>query len=408
MALSENINVFARVRPASPRFAEAAPSCVQTDPTTSTITIDNKGKKQQFQLKKVFRQNSTQENVFDDVGRAILDGFIDGINGTIFAYGQTGSGKTFTMLGVEGSHECDLLNRGIIPRMVEDIFATLQTRHEKNPDSFKFILKCSFLELYNEKLYDLLLFKKDASITIQQQRQKIVINGATECEVKTSEECMKCLWKGWNQRKVAETSMNHASSRSHAIFMLTLITETVDGTVLNRQTSRLNMVDLAGSERQTHTNNVGSKLREAGSINKSLSILARVIRDLASSRTSSTSSSTPQHISYRDSLLTFLLRDSLGGNARTAVIVNIHPNLQFVTDTLSTLSFAESVQKVRNVTTINSTLTYFQKVCNTLDETHKKNQKLQEKAENNRRNALAYLLRVQQSCLNTSTSDVEQ
>ena len=211
-------------------------------------------------------------------------------------------------------------------------------------------MNCSFVELYNEKLYDLL--NPTSTVKLQVFSSKNVkLAGVVEPAVSNLDECMQYLWQGWNQRQVAETKMNCESSRSHAIFMLTLVTEHTEGEVVNSRTSRLNLVDLAGSERQGQTNNTGEHLREAGSINKSLSTLARVIRNLADEKPNA-------YIPYRDSILTSILRDSLGGNAKTAVIVNIHPNSRFRCDTISTLHFAENVKKVQNTATINESVSY--------------------------------------------------
>ena len=173
-----------------------------------------------------------------------------------------------------------------------------------------------------------------------------------EEEVRNVDHGMQTLMQGWNRRKVASTAMNRESSRSHAIFMLTLETQIIEDAFVNRRTSRLNLVDLAGSERQAHTKtNDNDRLKEAGNINKSLSILARVIRSLVNQK------SKEEYISYRDSLLTFILKDSLGGNSRTAVVVNVHPNSEFVGETLSTLNFAENVKKVKNKAKVNENIT---------------------------------------------------
>jgi kinesin family protein 15 len=340
--VQEKINVVARVRPFSKHVGTNGKSSVETDTWNSTITIKSTSKK--FMMNNVFDENATQEAIYANVGQPAVDAFIDGINGTIFAYGQTGSGKTFTMLGPD-----DGSNNGIIPRAVESIFAVLNAKVEKNPDSFKWSMKCSFLELYNENLYDLLLPNDAATIKIQSCKENITVVGAEELEVKTVKECMNLLRRGWAQRKVAETSMNRQSSRSHAIFVLTLVTEHPEGNVVNGRSSRLNLVDLAGSERQRQTNNTDKKLKEAGSINNSLSILARIIRSVSTAKEGA-------YIAYRDSLLTLLLRDSLGGNAKTTVIVNIHPNAEFVNDTVSTLAFAVNCKKVKNTAHVNEAI----------------------------------------------------
>uniref|UniRef100_A0A914Y1M7 Kinesin motor domain-containing protein n=1 Tax=Panagrolaimus superbus TaxID=310955 RepID=A0A914Y1M7_9BILA len=237
MAEQENINVVARIRPFSAWIGTNRQSCLLLDPNNSTITVKSASKDQKFEVNTVFNEDTSQVSIFAKVGRSIVDGFVEGINGTIFAYGQTGSGKTYTMIGPDAiepnANAFSEENRGIIPRALEDIFATLNAEVEKKPDSFKFSMKCSFLELYNERLYDLLQ-NNDATIKIQSCLEQITVVGAAEFEVTTYDECMHHLWRGWNQRKVAETSMNRESSRSHAVFMLTLVTEQTEGTAINR------------------------------------------------------------------------------------------------------------------------------------------------------------------------------
>jgi hypothetical protein len=350
--MQENINVVARVRPFSEWIGTNHKSCVKIDSTNSVVCIKTTTKDKRFEVDRAFDQETKQDDVYNNVARTVVDGFIEGINGTIFAYGQTGSGKTYTMLGPESSSSIDDKQRGIIPRAFEDVFALLNAEAEKNPNSFKFSLKCSFLELYNEILYDLLQ-PGDVQVYVQATSENI---GVAEFDVTSYNECLELLWRGWNKRKVAETAMNRESSRSHAIFTLNLETEHTTGletehttgTVTNNRKSRLNLVDLAGSERQGQTQNTGDRLREAGKINQSLSTLARVIRQLADNP--------KKFINYRDSKLTLLLRDSLGGNARTTVVVNIHPNYQFVGDTISTMQFAENVKKVTNTATVNEAI----------------------------------------------------
>ena len=222
----------------------------------------------------------------------------------------------------------------------------------QHPEKFKYSVHCSFAELYNEHLYDLL---GDAESQLQVRSNiadGVILQGAIEEEVRNVDHGMQTLMQGWNRRKVAATAMNRESSRSHAIFMLTLETQVVEDAFVNRKTSRLNLVDLAGSERQIHTKAADNdRLKEAGNINKSLSVLARVIRSLVNQK------SNKEYISYRDSLLTYILKDSLGGNSKTTVVVNVHPNSEFVGETLSTLNFAENVKKVKNKTKVNENIT---------------------------------------------------
>uniref|UniRef100_A0AC35GAH7 Kinesin motor domain-containing protein n=1 Tax=Panagrolaimus sp. PS1159 TaxID=55785 RepID=A0AC35GAH7_9BILA len=338
---AENLFIAAKVRPCSDKTN--LQSSLTIDSENSTITVKSKNK--EFHLNNVFDENATQETIY--VAQPIVDDFLGGINGTIFAYGHTGSGKTYTMNGNKISETSESPTRGIIPRSIESIFEYLNGRLKKDPRSFTFSIKCRFVEIYNANLYD--LFQSNgATVNIQFSGEQINV-GSAEFVVTSIEECLRHLRNGWKNRKTAETSMNRESSRSHAIFMLTLVTENVDGTFVNRRTSCLNFVDLAGSERQSQTNNTGERLKEAGCINKDLSFFANIIRILGDAKEG-------EYIPYRNCLLTHLLRDSLGGNSRTSVIVTVHPNLQFVNDTLSTLNFAENCKKVKNKAKVNEAI----------------------------------------------------
>uniref|UniRef100_A0A914QFB9 Kinesin motor domain-containing protein n=1 Tax=Panagrolaimus davidi TaxID=227884 RepID=A0A914QFB9_9BILA len=336
MPKGENLFIAAKVRPCSDKKNLRSP--LITDSENSIITVKSTNKEQRFHLNNVFDENATQEKVYDIVAQPIVDDFLGGINGTIFAYGQTGSGKTYTMNGNKISETSDSPTRGIIPRSIESIFEILNVQSKKDPRSFTFSVKCRFIEIYNDTLYDLLQ-TNNAAIKILASGEQILTVGAAEFVVTSVEECLLHLRNGWKNRKTAETSMNRESSRSHAIFMLTLVTEEIKGTFFNRRTSCLNFVDLAGSERQKQTKNTGELLKEGACINQDLSHLATVIRDLGDAK---------KYIPYRDRFLTLLLRDSLGGNSRTSVIVTVHPNREFVGDTLSTLNFAENCKKVKN------------------------------------------------------------
>uniref|UniRef100_A0A914YDE3 Kinesin motor domain-containing protein n=1 Tax=Panagrolaimus superbus TaxID=310955 RepID=A0A914YDE3_9BILA len=215
----ENVNVFARVRSLS-----GEESCLQIHHELSRITVNDKA----YYLDDVFGETASQEDVFDIVGRPIIDGFIEGINGTIFAYGQTGSGKTYTMLGPD-INGTELNNAGIIPQAVDQIFDTLKGKFEQDPVFFKFSMKCTFLEIYNDEIYDLLrnedIFSKKLEIRVCAGDVKNV----EEKDVTSYSECMELLKRGIKKRKNAETAMNSESSRSHAIFMLKLSTEEIEG-----------------------------------------------------------------------------------------------------------------------------------------------------------------------------------
>uniref|UniRef100_A0AC34FLJ3 Kinesin-like protein n=1 Tax=Panagrolaimus sp. ES5 TaxID=591445 RepID=A0AC34FLJ3_9BILA len=335
--IQENIKVYGRLRPFSTEKRTNQKASLQINPSNSTIIVENKnGVKTQYKLNGVFDAEKTQEAIYNIVGKPIVDGFIEGINGTIFAYGQTGSGKSYTMLGPDIDSESHV---GIIPRAIKMIFSDLDSNAEANPNLFKYSIKCSFIEIYNENLIDL-LESETKKLDIQTNGKLINIKNAAEMPVKSLDECLKYLKHGLKKRNIASTSMNDQSSRSHAIFMLTLESEELEGEKINKFSSRLNLVDLAGSERQSQTNNVGARLKETGKINNSLLTLARVIRKNA-------------HYSIRDSKLTMILRDSIGGNSKTSVIVNIHQSPEFIGDTVLTLDFAASVKQVKNTVEVN-------------------------------------------------------
>uniref|UniRef100_A0A914YAT7 Kinesin motor domain-containing protein n=1 Tax=Panagrolaimus superbus TaxID=310955 RepID=A0A914YAT7_9BILA len=283
----ENVNVFARVRPLS-----GEESCLQIE--LSRIKVNDKA----YDLNYVFDESASQEDVFDIVGRPIIDGFIEGINGTIFAYGQTGSGKTYTMLGPDiNGVEINKTTDGIIPRA--DPF-------------FKFSMKCTFLEIYNDEIYDLL---RNEDISLKKPAIRVCagdVENVEEKKVTSYSECMELLKRGIKKRKNAETAMNRESSRSHAILMLSLVTTETNGVNIHHiRTSKLNLVDLGGSESHKHTNNSGIRQQEGSKINQSLSFLVKVIGQIIDRN---------PHVSFRDSKLTLLLRESLSGNAKTAIL----------------------------------------------------------------------------------------
>uniref|UniRef100_A0A914QUL8 Kinesin-like protein n=1 Tax=Panagrolaimus davidi TaxID=227884 RepID=A0A914QUL8_9BILA len=329
----ENVNVVARIRPLSNESNDG--TCIETDPISSTITLTTNQK--QFNMDKVFEQNATQEEIFGYV-QPLIATVINGIHGTIFAYGQTGSGKTHTMIGSDENH-------GIIPRAIEMIFIALNEESEKRNDNFKFKISCTALQIYCEKTYDLLNGNEKIEIPISD-----IFKNAKEVEVKSSDECMEILKCGLEQRKVSGTSMNETSSRSHAILTLTLKTEYFKENKKHERISRLNMVDLAGSESRKHTNNNKTQNFEASNINKSLLTLGKVIREIINPTQN-------QVISYRSSKLTMILRDSLGGNSKTTVIVNIHSNSKHATETSSTLDFAVNVKNVKNTAILQEFIT---------------------------------------------------
>ena len=268
-----------------------------------------------------------------------------GYNCTIFAYGQTGAGKTYTMQGNGLEAGGDEVSRGLQPRVLDYLFHKMRLSVVEGTEV---LAKCSYYEIYNEQVIDLL----NPSAGTLQLREDIktgaFLEGLTEDCIRTSREAVEVLLKGARNRHVSSTDMNFQSSRSHTVFALTIEQKRNKQGVTNVTTSKINFVDLAGSERQKMTNSTGERLKEAGNINKSLSTLGSVINSLVE-----ISEGKKTHVRYRDSKLTFLLKDSLGGNARTAIIANVSPAADSFPETLSTLKFAQRAKLIRNNASIN-------------------------------------------------------
>ncbi|XP_074911659.1 kinesin-like protein KIF15 isoform X2 [Buteo buteo] len=273
---------------------------------------------------------------------------MNGYNGTIFAYGQTGSGKTFTMMGPSDSDNFTHSLRGVIPRSFEYLFFLIEREKEKAGSGKSFLCKCSFIEIYNEQIFDL-LDSASAGLFLREHIKKgVFVDGAVEQVLSSAAEAYQVLTMGWRNRRVASTSMNRESSRSHAVFTITVESMEKNKEIVNIRSSLLNLVDLAGSERQKDTHTEGLRLKEAGNINRSLSCLGQVITALVD-----VGNGKQRHICYRDSKLTFLLRDSLGGNAKTCIIANVHPGSRCFGETLSTLNFAQRAKLIKNKAVVN-------------------------------------------------------
>jgi kinesin family member 15 len=345
---SENVRVYVRVRPASSREKDMGfQSCVQVQPDGKSLAINTRPEPRSFHYDHVADVDSTQDEVFQKVGKPITDTCMSGYNGTIFAYGQTGSGKTFT---VQGPHNADEKSsiRGLMPRVFDYLCGQMARETRKSGGRITYVCKCSFLEIYNDHIYDL-LDPHSMSLHIHEDKRKgVFVANLTEETVENAADCLRVMGKGIENRTVGETAMNRESSRSHSVFSLYIqSTETKDG-VTNERYSRFNLVDLAGSERQKATAATGIRLVEAGSINRSLSALGNVIMalvDIARGK--------QRHVHYRDSKLTFLLKDSLGGNSLTYLVACISPAAESFGETLSTLKFAQRAKFIRNRAKIN-------------------------------------------------------
>ncbi|XP_028993905.1 kinesin-like protein KIF15-B [Betta splendens] len=348
---SDSIKVFVRVRPltqGSGLTTDGDHNLCLTVTSPNTIRLLAKPEPRTFTYDHVADMDTSQDSVFSSVAKNIVESCMNGYNGTIFAYGQTGSGKTFTMLGPSELDNFTDELRGVIPRSFEYLFFLINREVEKPSQSKSFLCKCSFIEIYNEQIYDL-LDTASASLFLRENIKKgVFVEGAVEKFVNSAAEAYQVLSMGWRNRRVASTSMNRESSRSHAVFTMTLESKESINDIVNIRTSQLNLVDLAGSERQKDTHTEGSRLKEASSINRSLMCLGQVIMALVD-----VSNGKNRHICYRDSKLTFLLRDSLGGNAKTYIIANVHPGSKCFGETLSTLQFAQRAKLIKNKAIIN-------------------------------------------------------
>ncbi|KAG8369560.1 hypothetical protein BUALT_Bualt14G0026100 [Buddleja alternifolia] len=290
-------------------------------------------------------------DIFELVGAPLVENCLAGFNSSVFAYGQTGSGKTYTIWGASNALLEDD-QQGLAPRVFHRLFERIDEEQVKQADSqLVYMCRCSFLEIYNEQITDLL----DPSQKNLQIREDIktgvyVENLREEC-VSSMRDVSQLLIKGLANRRTSATRVNAESSRSHSVFTCVVESRSksaADG--LSRlKMSRMNFVDLAGSERQKQTGAAGERLKEAGNINRSLSQLGNLINILA--EVSQTGKQ--RHIPYRDSKLTFLLQESLGGNAKMAMICAISPSQSCRSETLSTLRFAQRAKAIKNKATIN-------------------------------------------------------
>ncbi|XP_020614830.1 kinesin-like protein KIF15 isoform X3 [Orbicella faveolata] len=351
----DNIRVYVRVRPPDKHLETDVDRTPCLEVTSgNTVVLQSKPDPKNFSFDHVADINATQEEVFGAVGKKIVEGCVAGYNGTIFAYGQTGSGKTFTMLGpAEGEEESFTHQlRGVIPRAFEYLFSLINREQEKHGERVEFLCRCSFLEIYNEQIFDL-LDPASTGLSLREDIKKgVFVDGLLERDVASARDAYRVLNSGWLNRRVASTSMNRESSRSHAVFTVALESKERKAGMASIKVSRLNLVDLAGSERQKDTHAEGLRLKEASSINKSLSALGNVIMALVDITHGKT-----RHVHYRDSKLTFLLRDSLGGNAKTYLIANVHPSAKCFGETLSTLNFAKRAKMIKNKAVVNEDAT---------------------------------------------------
>ncbi|KAI6177457.1 Kinesin-like protein [Aphelenchoides bicaudatus] len=332
------IQVFCRVRPLNDIERKNSSTFVPKFTGKDTIAVGGKT----YTYDQVFDPNCNQEQVYKGAAHHIVQDVLNGFNGTIFAYGQTSSGKTHTMEG--NMEEGNSPNHGVIPRIINDIFSHIYGLEDPN---LEFNLKTSYFEIYNEKIRDLLDISK-TNLTIHEGKDKIpFVKDVTEANVSCFEEVMYLIKEGQNNRQKAVTNMNEHSSRSHSVFQIQVSQENKQ--TQKKLTGKLYLVDLAGSEKVSKTGAEGSVLEEAKNINKSLSSLGNVISALADG--------TKGHIPYRDSKLTRILQESLGGNSRTTIIICCSPASFNESETKSTLLFGARAKTIKNVVVVNEELT---------------------------------------------------
>ncbi|XP_070773569.1 kinesin family member 4 isoform X2 [Enoplosus armatus] len=335
------VRVALRCRPLVPKeINEGCQCCLTFVPGVPQVIV---GTEKAFTYDYVFDPTAEQEEVFNTAVSSLLSGLFKGYHATVLAYGQTGSGKTFSMGGTYTSAQENDPSVGVIPRVIGRIFE----EREKRTDC-EFCLTVSYLEIYNEDILDLLCASKDKpAISIREDpKDGIKIVGLTERQVFSAHEMVGCLEVGNSARTVGSTAMNAASSRSHAIFTITLEqrrgTDKVDSVV-----SKLHLVDLAGSERQKKTKAEGDRLKEGISINRGLLSLGNVISALGDE------SKKNPFVPYRDSKLTRLLQDSLGGNSHTLMIACVSPADSNMEETINTLRYADRARKIKNKPIVN-------------------------------------------------------
>jgi len=355
MGASSNILVSVRVRPESTREkAERKTSSIVRvldrnllvfDPADSSQDVHQRralglrrGKELRFAFDRVFDDSATQLEVYENTAKALLDSVLDGYNATVFAYGATGAGKTFTMFGSEVS------GPGILPLTIIDMFRTMERR--QNDKNYR--VTVSFLEVYNENIFDLLAPQeagvKATNHEIREDKVKgIIVSGLSEHECQTADQALELVQRGISNRTQYGTAANAQSSRSHAVFQINVQqTDRTANIQADVGLGKLSLIDLAGSERASVTKNRGARLVEGANINKSLLALSNCINALGKNKGKG-------YVPYRNSKLTRLLKDSLGGNCKTVMVANLSPSDLCYEDTFNTLKYANRAKSIKTV-----------------------------------------------------------
>ena len=370
----ENITVIIRIKAKTQDDINQKYSSIKVSKSNSISIIS---KKKDFFYDYIGDENSTQNDIFEHCGKKICDYALEGYNGTIFAYGQTGSGKTYTLLGKSITNildnrnnnistvinnnsedvEMNVLNNndddnncyydknderiGLLPRILYYLF---QNSSQKQNDN-KYTFKISYMEIYKENMNDLLYPDNKERVQLSDINGVLILKNLRKLIVNSPEEAIQYIIDGNHFRHTGVTLMNNESSRSHAIISIYIENNLVKENKIKK--SVFHVIDLAGSERQNKTGTVGDRTKEAGSINKSLLNLSIVIKNIINNK---------KPIPYRDSKLTHILRDSLGGNAKTSIIANISQLECNLEETISTLNFAQNAKKIKNNAVINEEL----------------------------------------------------
>ena len=364
-----NIKVVVRVRPFNAREKERNATCIvsmsgnQTVLTPLPPDVNGKSKpvkaaldgtktfafdKSYWSFEREDGHFAGQESVFEDLGKPLLDNAFQGYNNCIFAYGQTGSGKSYSMMGY-GEEQ------GVIPRICRDMFTRIEGMRggDENRTS---TVEVSYLEIYNERVRDLLNPSTKGNLKVREHPATgPYVEDLAKLVVRNFLEIEHLMDEGNKARTVAATNMNETSSRSHAVFTLTLTQKRhdVETNLDTEKVAKISLVDLAGSERATSTGATGARLKEGAEINRSLSTLGRVIAALADLSDPKHKKTKGMQVPYRDSVLTWLLKDSLGGNSLTAMIAAISPADINFEETLSTLRYADSAKRIKNHAVVN-------------------------------------------------------
>ena len=379
--MSENVRVLVRVRPPNARELDGGYAKSIHAHSDTQLSVTRAGSaahagahgtmtSSSFAYDYVCDETQSQEAIFERVGAPIVDGVVEGFHGCVLAYGQTGAGKTYTMQGVDydddgcdgcggggdvamrGGGEVDLnaAHAGLIPRVLRRLFARVESERARVAEAggdAEFDVKCSYLEIYNETLRDLLMnseYDGPAPNIREDNKRGTFVENLLEERVVGAEQTYETFLRGAANRRVGQTNMNADSSRSHSVFTISVESRTKANPTapVTKKSALLHLVDLAGSERQKSTDAAGERLKEASAINKSLSALGNVIKalvDLADGK--------ERHVPYRDSKLTFLLKDALGGRARCSLLACVSPAHVNVEETMSTLKFAQRAKLVK-------------------------------------------------------------